>query len=327
MLLRAYELWRELERRSGENLMIQAGGLMMGPPGSEVVEGSLRSAREHGLAHELLNAREVRRRYPVFRIPDDTVALLEKAAGVVYCEQAVRVHLDAAAKEGAALQFNEPVLSWSAASDGDAVTVTTEKAVYTADQFIVSPGPWAPGLLSDIGVSMAVERQVMLWFQPTEPIDHFQPDRFPIFIWQHSSGFTPYGVPALNDVPNSVRVAFYRKPIEETCTPESVDRKIREDDIGTMRQVVRDFLPALDGNLLHGKTCLYTSTPDHHFLVGNHPKHPQVKVAAGFSGHGFKFCPVVGEIVADLVMLGHTRHDTGLFDTAHSPAGNNENLR
>jgi glycine/D-amino acid oxidase-like deaminating enzyme len=111
-----------------------------------------------------------------------------------------------------------------------------------------------------------------------------------------------------------VKVAFYRKPMSEPCAPDTVDRRVREDDVAAMREVLREFLPTLDGDLVHGVTCLYTMTPDGHFVIGEHPLYPQVKLAAGFSGHGFKFCPVVGEILADLVTDGHSRHDIGLFD-------------
>ena len=312
LLLRAYELWRELEQVTGRQLLLLPGGLMMGAPGSEVVTGSLRSARQHGLPHDELDAREIRRRFPQFQITDDTVALFERAAGLVFCERAVSAHLEWAARAGAELRFEEPVLAWRA-TPGDGVTVTTAKGSYTAEQLIITPGPWAPELLADLGVPLVVERQVLFWFQPPEGVAPFLPERFPIYIWEHPSGSTPYGFPAVDGEAGGVKIACYRKAVPEPCTPETVDRRIRDDDVAAMRTAMRGLLPRLDGPLLKAATCLYTLTPDLNFVIGPHPAHPQVQIAAGFSGHGFKFCSVVGELLADLATTGRTRHELGLF--------------
>lgn len=312
LLLRAYELWRELEQVTGRQLLLLSGGLMMGAPGSEVVTGSLRSARQHGLPHDELDAREIRRRFPQFQITDDTVALFERAAGLVFCERAVSAHLEWAARAGAELRFEEPVLAWRATPGGGG-TVTTAKGSYTAEQLIITPGPWAPELLADLGVPLVVERQVLFWFQPPEGVGPFLPERFPIYIWEHPSGETPYGFPAVDGEAGGVKIACYRKAVPEPCTPETVDRRIRDDDVAAMRTAMRGLLPRLDGPLLKAATCLYTLTPDLNFVIGTHPAHPQVQIAAGFSGHGFKFCSVVGELLADLVITGRTRHELGLF--------------
>lgn len=312
LLLRAYELWRELEQVTGRQLLLLPGGLMMGAPGSEVVAGSLRSARQHGLPHDELDAREIRRRFPQFQITDDTVALFERAAGLVFCERAVSAHLEWAARAGAELRFEEPVLAWRATPGGGG-TVTTAKGSYTAEQLIITPGPWAPELLADLGVPLVVERQVLFWFQPPEGVAPFLPERFPIYIWEHPSGATPYGFPAVDGEAGGVKIACYRKAVPEPCTPETVDRRIRDDDVAAMRTAMRGLLPRLDGPLLKAATCLYTLTPDLNFVIGTHPAHPQVQIAAGFSGHGFKFCSVVGELLADLATTGRTRHELGLF--------------
>ncbi len=312
LLLRAYELWRALERESGRQLLLLPGGLMMGTAASEVVAGSLRSARQHGLPHDELDAREIRRRFPQFQISDDTVALFERAAGLVFCEPAVSAHLDWAARQGAELRFEEPALSWSPTSGGG-VSVTTAQGTYTADQLVITPGPWAPELLGDLGVPFVVERQVLFWFQPPGGVGPFLPERFPIYIWEHPSGATPYGFPAVDGESGGVKIACYRKAVPEPCSPETVDRRIREDDVASMRAAMRGLLPQLDGPLLKAATCLYTLTPDLNFVIGPHPANPQVLVAAGFSGHGFKFCSVVGELLADLAIAGRTQHELGLF--------------
>lgn len=311
LLLRAYELWQEAESESRNRLLTLCGGLMLGRPDSEVVRGSIHSAREHELPHEILDASEIRRRFPLFHIEDATIALYESRAGVVQTETAVQSHLDLAARDGATLKFNEPVLNWTPSGEG--VVVTTHDATYTADSLVISAGPWAPGILSDLGLPLRVERQVLYWFQPKGDIQNYQPDRFPIYIWESPDGLQPYGFPAMDGPDGGVKVAFFRIPNAQICTPETVNRQLNPTDELAMRAVVRRVLPDLDGVLRHATTCLYTCTPDLHFVVGLHPQHPQVSVAAGFSGHGFKFCSVVGEIMADLAIQRKTAHDLSLF--------------
>ncbi len=320
LLLRAYELWRDLEQRSGRQLLLLPGGLMMGPRDSAVVAGSLRSALDHGLPHELLVAADIRRRFPQFRISNDTVALLEQTGGLVWCERTVAAHLNAAAGAGAELHFEEPVLRWEGHSGGG-VSVTTTRGNYHANQLVITPGPWAPQVLADLGLPLEVTRQVLFWFQPSAGVDAFLPERFPIYIWQRNPTQEVYGFPSVDGPEGGVKVAFFHKPAREVTTPEMVDRTVRADDEADLRDAVREFLPALDGAFVQAKVCLYTTTPDHHFIICSHPNHPQVNVACGFSGHGYKFCSVVGEILADLATNGATRHDLSLFDPCrfHKP--------
>ncbi len=314
LLRRAYELWEDLEKQTQTPLLRLCGGLMMGTPDSAVVAGSLRSAQEHGLPHELLDAAEIRRRWPAFQLAGDAIGLYEQSAGYVRCEDAVRAHLQAAERAGAVLHFHEPVLTWKA--EGGGVAVTTGRGTCHAAKLVITAGPWAPVLLADMGVPISVERQVLLWFQPKGGTGEYTEDKFPIYIWQERPGVECYGFPAVNGTAGGMKAAFFHSPVPEVVTPESVDRTIRPDDIASMRATLRLFFPDLDGDFLRGSVCLYSMTPDQHFLIGPHPGHAQVIVAAGFSGHGFKFCPVVGEVLADLACEGRTRHDIGLFDPA-----------
>ncbi len=314
LLRRAYELWRELERKSGQPLMCLPGGLMMGTADSAVVAGSRRSAQEHGLDHEFLETPTLRRRFPQFRVDDRTVALFEPTAGLVWCERCVSAHLEAAAAAGAELRFEEPVVRWSALNGGEGVEVETARGRYRANRLVVTPGPWAPGVLSDLGLPLEVTRQVLCWFEPPSGVHAFLPDRFPIYIWQRQVGEEVYGFPAVDGPDGGVKAAFFHQPRPEVVTPDSVDRHIRKTDEDGLRSALREFLPGIDGRCVRAKVCLYTSTPDGHFVISRHPHHPQVSVAAGFSGHGFKFCSVVGEILADLALEGRTRHPLGLFE-------------
>ncbi|GAA4247289.1 N-methyl-L-tryptophan oxidase [Dactylosporangium darangshiense] len=310
LLLHAYELWERLERDSGRDLMTLTGGLLMGAPDSLTVSGSRRSAEQWGLAHEMLDATEIRRRFPVFRPAPGDVALYEAKAGLLRPEAAVEANLALAAGHGAQLRFHEPVESWTA--DDGGVTVRTAAGTYTAGALVVCPGAWAPQLLADLGVPLVVERQVQFWFEPVGGIEPFRPEVQPIFIWEGPPGTQVYGFPALDGPGGGIKVSFFRRG--EVTTPETIDRSIRAEEIEFVAAHLATRVPAAAGRFLRGKTCMYTNTPDEHFVIGRHPRHERVTVACGFSGHGFKFVPVVGEILADLALDGTTAHPVTLFD-------------
>lgn len=312
LLLRAYELWEALGHDAGRDLLTITGGLMMGAPMSEVVTGSAESARTHGLPHAMLGAAEIRRRFPPFNPGPDEVALYEPKAGVVEPEASVSAHLDGAARRGAELHFEEPIFGWDASPSGDGVTVRTTRGRYEAGRLVLASGPWAPDILAGLDLPLAVARQVMFWFDPLGGVDPYLPDRFPIYIWEPEAGGLPfYGFPALDGPRGGVKVAIHGGG--EPCTPETIERRIRPDDEAAMRAAIAGRMPSLNGPLLDARTCMYTNTADGHFVLGPHPRYPQVAVAAGFSGHGYKFATVVGEILANLARDGATRHPIGLF--------------
>ncbi|MEU5089001.1 N-methyl-L-tryptophan oxidase [Streptomyces sp. NPDC021356] len=321
LLLRARELWDEAAADSGQELFTRTGGLMIGRPDAEPVAGTLRSAREWGLQHEVLDAAEIRRRFPTFTPSEAEVAVHEDAAGVVRPELTVRAHLDLAAAGGADLRFHEPVLTWEALPAGG-VAVTTAQGRYHADRLVLAPGAWAPGLLPDL-VPLRVERRVMYWFAPRSGVQDFTPDRHPIYVWAgETEGDEMYGFPALDGPEGGVKVAFHSRG--EPAVPESLDRTVHASEIDVMRRHLSTRLPALAGEFVTGAACMYVNTADEHFVVSRHPAHEDVVVACGFSGHGFKFVPVIGEILADLAVDGTTRHPIALFDPARlrrGPAG------
>ncbi|MEU5909110.1 N-methyl-L-tryptophan oxidase [Micromonospora sp. NPDC047527] len=311
LLLRAYELWERLERDTGRDIISLTGGVFVGRPDSATVAGSLRAAREWDLPHETLDAGELRRRFPTFTPADDEVALYEARAGFVRPEATVSAHLDLAARHGADLHYDEPVRGWQVLPDGD-VLVTTDQASHRAARLVVCPGAWAPELLADLGVPFTIERQVMYWFQPGAGVGPFQPGRHPIYIHEDAAGSQVYGFPSIDGPQGGVKVAFFRHG--EPCTPDTIDRRVRPTEVREMSERLATILPTLAGRFVRGATCMYTNTPDQHFVIATHPEHPQVTVACGFSGHGFKFVPVVGEILADLATEGATRHPVSLFD-------------
>jgi sarcosine oxidase len=310
LLLHAYDLWDALARDSGRDLITLTGGLMIGPAESVTVAGSRRSAEQWGLPHEMLDAAEIRRRFPTLTPSDGEVALYERNGGFLRPEATVSAHLNLAARHGADLRYGEPVLRWEAGGGG--VRVVTGAQTYQAGHLVVCPGAWAPELLADLGIPFRVERQAQFWFAPVGGVDAFRPERHPVFIWEDAAGVQFYGFPALDGPDGGVKMAVFRGGA--ACTPQTIDRVVHEHEVRAVAAQARDRVPALAGTFLRAVTCMYTNTPDGHFVISRHPEHERVTVACGFSGHGFKFVPVVGEILADLTTLGSTRHPIGLFD-------------
>ncbi|MDT5192709.1 MAG: sarcosine oxidase [Mycobacterium sp.] len=308
LLLRAYELWEDLARDSGQEVYRITGGLFLGPSECLTVAGSLRASLQWSLPHEVLDAAQIRTRFPNFTPQPDDVGLYEAKAGFARPEMTVAAHLDLAARAGATLRFGEEVLHWSESAAG--VTVTTGTGTYTAGQVVICPGAWAPELLAELGIPITVERQVLYWLDPVGGTAPFEDQ--PIFINENAHGMQIYGFPAIDGPQGGVKVAFFRKG--QVCTPDTIDRVVHPEEIAAMRDRVTELLPALAGDCVHSATCMYSNTSDEHFVITRHPDYANVTVACGFSGHGFKFVPVVGEIVADLATTGTTAHPIGLFD-------------
>jgi sarcosine oxidase len=306
MVQRAYELWQELEKQSGRQLLRSTGGVMVGPRDGTLVRGAQRSAREHHLQHELLSACELQRRFPVFNPPQHFVAVWEPRAGVLFPELAIQTHLELAAARGAELRCKEPVLGWSAGSDS--VTVTTPLQSYTARHLLLSAGAWTTQLLPDLALPLNVERQVLFWFQPVSLPEAFQPEKCPIYIWEYEPGHFFYGFPDLGD---GVKIAVHHEG--QPSGPDGILREVTPEDTDAVRQVVHRFLPAADGPVSSTAVCMYTNTPDEHFLLDFHPIHRQVLIVSPCSGHGFKFSPVIGEIAAAMLTGRPVPFDLSLF--------------
>lgn len=312
LILRAYELWEDLERESGADLLTITGGLMIGAPDSQAVRGSIRSAEAYGLYHEVLDAATIRRRFPPLHVPSDAIALYERKAGFLRPEASVEAHLRRAAELGAELHFEEPALAWEASPSGDGVRVVTVRGSYEAERLIIAPGAWAPTLLADLGIPFSIERQVLFWFAPRDGTTPFAPDRFPIYIWETDAETAFYGFPAQEGPPGGVKVAFHTGGTPTDA--ETIRRDVAPEEVTAIRDIIAPRIPALDGELLATATCMYTKVPDEHFVIGMHPRHPQVVVASPCSGHGFKFASVIGEILADLADQGRAALPIGFFN-------------
>ncbi len=300
LVRRAYERWYDLEQRQGVHLLTTCPCLSIGPPDGELVPGVRRSAEEHSLDIEDLSSGHMRRRFPAFRFDDDFAAVLEPTAGFLYVEECVKAHVREAERLGAAVRAGEAVESWRA--QGPGVEVVTRQGTYRAAKLVLTAGPWAGALLARHGAALTVMRQVPLWFGTSD-------DRLFLFIAETPEGHF-YGLPAIDA--NGVKVArHYGAP--ELAGPAAIDRTVTADDDAPVRRFLHDHIPVVDGPLRRSSVCIYTLTPDRHFIIDRHPDHANVVVAAGFSGHGFKFSSVVGEILADLVETGKTALPIELF--------------
>jgi sarcosine oxidase len=305
LVQRAYALWRDLEAESGRSLLRITGGLYLGRPDSELVAGVLASARQHGLAHDELDAAEVTARFPGFRPTEDQIGVYEANAGILEPEACVGAHLDLAARHGAELRHAEAVRRWS--PDGDGVRVETEQGSYRADRLVITAGPWAAEVLAELRLPLTVWRLVNAHFEPTRP-ELFDVARCPVHLLSVPEGLYG-GFPALP----GQGVKLGRHDIGEVCGPHTIRREIDDGEVEELRTVFERYLPGSAGPLLWSFTCMYTMTPDHHFILDRHPQHTQVTYACGFSGHGFKFATVIGEILADLALDGSTRHPIGFL--------------
>jgi sarcosine oxidase len=316
LVQRAYELWAELEKQSGQQLLLKTGGLMIGPPDGALVSGSTRSAEQHQLEHEILNSNNLAQKFPVFKVQDDPMAVWEPRAGILFPERAIQTHLALAAKLGARLKFNEPVRKWEPFQKG--IRVLTDSNSFTTNHLVLSPGAWMNSLLPHRKLPLTVERQVLYWFKPISHLEMFRPDQFPIFIRQYARNHFFYGFPDLGD---GVKVAFHHEG--KQVAPDAISQQVDSAEIAQMRNVLTEYLPDANGDLLSTAVCKYTNTPDEHFVLDHNPEFPQVIIASPCSGHGFKFSPVIGETIAQIVQRKPPRFNLDLFQLArfsHDPS-------
>jgi sarcosine oxidase len=300
LLRRAYELWDELEAASGERVLYRTGGIYMGPPTGDVVGGAIETARRHGLAHEVLSREDLARRHPLFSVPDDYIGVWEPAAGFLLCEKAIGLFARLAMEAGAEIHGHEPVVNVALRQDG--VTVTTPLETYHADRIVFCGGAWSGKLLADLGVELVVTRQALGWIWPKSP-DAFALDSFPVWGVEQTDGSLAYGFPMMSDVPGLKMARHGRGTVVD---PDTVSREATAEDREEVLAIARRYLPSGVGPTLSSRICLYTNSPDGHFIVDRHPAGGRAVIACGFSGHGFKFASVMGEILADVATTGGT---------------------
>jgi sarcosine oxidase len=325
LLQRSYELWRELEEAESKTGMLQGkllhitGSLDCGPNDGTCVSNSAASCRQHNIPHEVLTGKQVRERFPGYQLPDDYSACWQADGGFLDTNKCISSFVAAAQRLGATVHAHQQVLDWTISKDAQGqqvVTVHTRKGVFRARKLCLTAGAWGDKLVREMKPHLTVERQVLGWFQPVQPADEqaFMPAQFPVFNLETPSGHY-YGFP-IYDVPG-VKIGKFNH-LYERIDPDNKNAKAATDtDEKVLREAMTDFFPKADGSLMGMHACMFTNTADEHFVVDFHPDHDQsVVMAFGFSGHGFKFASVIGEILADLCVKGSTQHDIAFFNYA-----------
>lgn len=310
LLLRAYDLWRELEGICGIDLLHQVGLLQVGPPGGAVVRGVLTSAAQHRLAVESLAASEVERRWPGFRVPEGMTGAYEAAAGYLRVERCVLAHIAAAKQHGAEFRFGEAAVTRRKIAGGVEVAIESGES-FQAARLIITAGPWAPALLANLGVTLSVRRKHLYWFESSDKRYH-QDDGCPTYLYELPGGVF-YGFPEIDEL--GVKVAEHSGG-QTVVNPLDDPRHLDPADLARVEQFVRDHLPGVSQTLAHRAVCFYTMSPDEHFIVDRDPTSEHTLFAAGLSGHGFKFTSVLGEALADLALGGKTALPIGFLGLA-----------
>jgi sarcosine oxidase len=303
LLFRAYELWHDLEARTGAQIVRLTGLLMAGREQDEVIRGSSRAAKTYDLPVEYLNASDIRARYPQLHVLDEEVGVFERNAGAVFPERAIRAHLDVAARYGAETRFRTAMQQWQSGSDAVSLDLSDGTRVRTRS-LVLTLGPWFSQIMREAGVALEVQRMVQVWFEPAAQA--YDAGAFPAFLLERDGLPAPlYGIPNFGD---GVKAAFHgRGPI---ANPANLDRQIdMTRDVEPVAHALGQWMPGAAARYLEGKVCMYALTPDRHFAIDRYPGDPRVVICGGFSGHGFKFASVIGEVASQLALDGETAHD------------------
>jgi len=304
LLRRAYELWREIEAAAGERLLVTTGSIDASPEDGQLFQGALASAREHQLAHEVLTGTQVSDRFPAYRLPAAHRAIYQPDGGLITSERAIVAHVRAAQSAGAEIHARERVIEW-APHGTESVSVITDQGRYRAQHLVLTAGAWMGELAAPLKQVAIPERQVLAWLQPRRPT-WFEPSRFPVFNLAVDEG-RYYGLPVF-EVPG-FKFGRYHHRGETFSNADQLRREPDAEDERLLRQFAARYFPEGAGPTMALRTCMFTNTVDEHFVIDRHPACPQVILASPCSGHGYKFCSVIGEILAELASGdGRTRH-------------------
>lgn len=291
LLRRAYEAWREVGSKSGKNLLRMTGGLMVGKSDGDLIQGATQSARAHGLPHDVLSAPEANDRFEAFNLSEDLVAVYDPSAGVLSAEDSVRSFVGLGSQEGCEFRFSEEVKGLRVGPEG--IAVQTSLGTQTASRIVLCGGGWNGALLEG-AIPLTCERQVPLWF-PSRGQDRFAAEKMPVFVMEEGRDVYYYGIP---DLGHGVKVARHHGG--ETGEPDALKRQVTDADAIPVSAFVTKRMNGLDPAPTSSTICFYTNTPDLDFVLGAHPTEPRITIVGGFSGHGFKFASVVGEVAACL---------------------------
>ena len=298
---RSHALWRELETETGSSLLSTRGAVYVGPRGHGMLQGVRTAAQRHRLDLEPLSHDDMARRFPGFTLPQGWEGLFEPNGGVLAAEPCLQAHWDLARRHGADLRFGVAAVAWSQAADGS-IVIETEAGDLKARGAIVTVGPWACDLLRALDLPLSGRRITVVHFDAADP-SLYDASSMSVYFWA-----TPEGIFAGFPHFDGEGVKIMRHDTGEICTPETARRTISRADVAEVAAFADKYMPYANGRVRKALIGLYTMTPDNHFVIDRHPGFRNLVYATGCSGHGFKFAPVVGEILADMVVDGRTRH-------------------
>lgn len=292
----AYNLWYEMEENTGEKLLLKTGGIMLGSENSEMIRGANLSAKTHDVSYEYLDSHSVKKRFPALKPLNDTVAVLDKEAGLLFPEKCIKTYLNEAEKNGAFLHYNEKVVR--IISNENDIEIITDKDNYRTAKLIVSAGSWLGSLMPELHLPLTVERQVLYWLKNKNHLtqQYFAPGNLPVYMWEYLPGKIFYGFPDLGD---GIKIAFHHSG--EPIAPDTLTSAVSVQEISSITEVAEKYVN-INAVFNYSVTCMYTNTPDENFIIDFHPYNKNIIIASPCSGHGFKFCSLTGKILCDMTV-------------------------
>ncbi|MGE3727267.1 MAG: N-methyl-L-tryptophan oxidase [Candidatus Sericytochromatia bacterium] len=314
LLQKSYTNWERLEAESGQSLLLQTGGLMLGKPDSSLIQGSRDSAERHGIAHEILSQSEIMARYPAFSLPEDCVGLKEQRAGLLYPEKCIASYLDLARRAGAEIVTGQPLLNWQ--REGSGYLLQTPESELRCEKLVIASGAWTGSLLRELALPLQVTRQVLFWFatpdlESTHTSNPFSIGQFPIFLLEYGPEEFLYGFP---DQGEGFKIAQHLPGRPQD--PDQLSQSVEPSEIAAMTEFLKRFFPRCSSQLRQTAVCMYTNTPDGHFLIDSHPEHDSLWLVSPCSGHGFKFASALGEVLAEAVLADRRSPELDFFSLA-----------
>ena len=306
LVLRAHDRWIELEKTYNEKLLNITGALDIGLESSETISGSLKACREFDIPHEIFTSTELSKKFPAYLLPEEYSSVFQKDGGFLVPESCINLYVNESINNGADVKQNCKVLGWE--SDGNIVTVSTSDGNFKTKKLVITAGAWTGILQDEMSRFLTPERQVVSWFKPESP-EYYNSDQFPVFNMEVPEG-RYYGFPIHHY--EGIKIGRYGH-LNENINPDSISREITDLDIITLRVPMEKYFQPTNPEPLFSQVCMFTNTPDEHFVLDYLPGNDNVFIASGFSGHGFKFASVIGELISDLMVDGGTEFDLGLF--------------
>jgi sarcosine oxidase len=306
LVQQAYMLWDEMEKESGKKLFLKTGGLMIGSRDQKVFSGASASAAQHHIAYEYLDGEAIKRRFPVFNPTYDTVALLEKNAGILFPEACIETQISLAEKADVEFHFDERVQT--IISKSGKVEISTDKETYTATKVIVAAGAWMATLFPELHLPLEVKRQVLFWFRSTEgDSNKFLPENLPVYIWEYEKNKIFYGFPDLGE---GMKIAIHHRG--KLATPDAIDRRVGVEEIKEIDELLKRYFTSTF-TYHYSDVCMYTNTPDEDFIIDFHPDDKNIILASPCSGHGFKFSSAIGKILSQMALGEKPGFDISVF--------------